>query len=108
MPDGLVYSTSGGKQKKQDKKDSSKGMTPFDGPAKMRLESKGRQGKLVTVLFDLPFDSKAAKKCMKDMQVLFGCGATIKNGTIELRGDLCDRVAEFFKKNNWKIIRAGG
>jgi len=107
VTDELVFSTTSGKQKKQKKKPSG-GTKPTDGPTKMRLESKGRGGKIVTVLFELSFEAKEAKTHMKNMQALFGCGATLKNGTIELRGDLCDKVHDYFAKNSLKVVRAGG
>ncbi len=108
LSDDLVYSTTSGKAKKQKKSKTSHDFVASGGPAKMRLESKGRAGKTVTVLFELPLEPKDAKKHMKNMQALFGCGATLKGGTIELRGDLCSKVAEYFEKNGLKIIRAGG
>jgi translation initiation factor 1 len=108
MSDDLVFSTKGGKTKKQKKTDPNSNFQGSSGPAKMRLESKGRGGKTVTVIFELPFDGKEAKKHMKNMQALFGCGATLKSGTIELRGDVCDKVSDYFKKNDMKVVRAGG
>jgi translation initiation factor 1 len=74
----------------------------------MRLETGGRGGKAVTVLFNLPVDEAEARAIMKEMQGKFGCGATIKESTIELRGDVRDRVEAFFAQRGMKIIRAGG
>lgn len=78
------------------------------GPAKMRLETKGRGGKAVTLLFNLPFDEPQAVGLMKDLQASLGCGATFKDGAIELRGDLRDRIEAWFVKQGWKLVRAGG
>ena len=74
----------------------------------MRLETKGRGGKSVTVLFNLVPDKNEAKRIMKELQTNLGCGATYKNNTIQLQGDLRDKVEEFFSKQNQKILRAGG
>ena len=109
-----VYSTSGGGDLRKGKGDdaSSPGFSRGQGPAKMRLETGGRGGKAVTVLFNLPMDEAAARSMMKEMQGKFGCGATMKNGpggsTIELRGDVRDRVDAFFAQRDLKIVRAGG
>lgn len=102
-----VYSTSGGGDLRKEG-DRSGGYSRGHGPAKMRLETGGRGGKAVTVLFNLPMDEVAARALMKEMQGKFGCGATLKESTIELRGDLRDRVDVFFTARGMKIIRAGG
>lgn len=78
------------------------------GPAKVRLEKKGRGGKTVTVLFELPLNEAEADAARRAMQAAFGCGGTLGEGTIELAGDVRDRVEQFFAKKSWKLIRAGG
>ena len=106
MGEKLAYSTDGVSQKKDPKKKES--FVPSEGPCKMRLETKGRGGKSVTVLFNLPFDKAKGKKIMKDLQTILGCGGTLKNGMIEFRGDVRDDVEAIFQKNQMKIVRSGG
>jgi len=77
------------------------------GPVKMRLETGGRAGKSVTVLSNLPFAEDEAQKLMKTMQSQFGCGATLKNSCIELRGDVRQKVDAFFQGKGWKLIKVG-
>jgi translation initiation factor 1 len=102
----LVFSTDSGSHKK-DKSDAN-GWVKSGGPAKMRLETAGRGGKAVTVLFNLPFDEETAKSYLKAMQGAFGCGGAVKDATLELRGDVRVKVEEFFAKKSLKIVRAGG
>lgn len=103
-----VYSTATGSNRR-DAPEGSASYKPSAGPCKMRLETKGRGGKAVTVLFNLTFPSEAeAVSVMKQMQTSLGCGATFKNGTIELRGDMRDRVASHFERLGMKLVRAGG
>ena len=105
MSGRLVFSTDSGSHKKdKSKKKYERG----SGPTKMRLETRGRGGKSVTVLFNLDFDEAEAKKLMKDMQARLACGATFKEGRIEMRGDLRDKIEEYFKGKNLPIVRAGG
>lgn len=106
MSGRLVFSTDGGKQNNKEKK--KKKYERGDGPTKMRLETKGRGGKSVTVLFNLDFEESEAKKLMKDMQGVLACGATFKEGRIEMRGDLRDKIDAYFKGKGLKIVRAGG
>lgn len=104
-----VYSTSGGGDLRKDTAGKvASAFTRGAGPAKMRLETGGRGGKAVTVLFNLPVDEAEARAIMKEMQGKFGCGATIKESTIELRGDVRDRVEAFLAQRGMKVIRAGG
>jgi translation initiation factor 1 len=102
----LVYSTESGSHKKESH--SSSAWKKADGPAKMRLESNNRGGKQVTVLFNLPLDEAEAKDLLKTMQSSFGCGGAMKDGTLELRGDVRVKVEAFFTKKNMKLVRAGG
>jgi translation initiation factor 1 len=74
----------------------------------MRLETSGRGGKAVTVLFHLPFEEQEARDLLKSMQASFGCGGAIKDQTLELRGDVRAKVEAFFAKKNLKVVRAGG
>lgn len=102
----LVYSTETGSHKKD--KDKASGWQKSDGPAKMRLETNGRGGKAVTVLFNLPLDEGSAQELLKTMQSSFGCGGSMKDNTLELRGDVRNKVEALFAKKNLKVIRAGG
>ena len=103
----LAYSTD--KKKKPTATTSKKATNQKElGPIKMRLETKGRGGKSVTVLFNLTPDKTEAKRIMKELQTKLGCGATYKNNTILLQGDLRDKIEEFFDKQHQKILRAGG
>lgn len=106
MGDKIVFSTDKGRIKEEKK--SGKAYEKAEGPTKMRLEKNARGGKLVTVLFNLPFEKNDAKKWMKDLQAVCACGGTLKNSNIELRGDVRDKVVAFFEKKGEKIVRAGG
>lgn len=104
----LVFSTEKDIPKRGRDKKGASNAPVSDGPCKIRLEKKARGGKSVTVLFELPFPKSEAKKLMREIQTLIGTGATYKNDTIELRGDVRDKVEDLFQKKGLKIIRAGG
>lgn len=103
----LVYSTASGKQKKDNKSDKNK-YEKSVGPTKVRLETKGRGGKAVTVLFNLPLEEAEAKKRMKDLQGILACGATLKESTIEFRGDMRQKLKEYYEKIKEPLVFAGG
>ena len=103
----LVYSTTGGKGKK--KKDSGgKGYQQGSGPCKVRLEKKGRGGKVVTVVSNIPLPEAEAKALMKECQNQLACGGTFKNSQMEFRGDLADKVIAILTGKGLKAHRAGG
>lgn len=101
-----VYSTATGSNKKQPSKKTH--YQKANGPCKIRLETKGRGGKSVTVLFNLPLAEEEARQLMKELQNLAGCGATFKDAQIELQGDRRELVESYFQRLQMKIIRAGG
>ena len=93
----LVFSTERKIEKKKNNKQ--KKYKPSKGPLKIRMEKKGRGGKTVTVLYDIPLEIDDAKALMKKLQAHLACGATFKNSVIELSGDNKEKVEEFLKKN---------
>lgn len=109
LADKPVYSTATGSNKQAAKSPQNGGYRQSAGPCKMRLETKGRGGKAVTVLFNLTLPTEAAVRAfMQELQGSFGCGATFKDQSIELRGDLRDRVEAYALNKGIRFIRAGG
>jgi translation initiation factor 1 len=60
--------------------------------AKLRMEKKGRGGKSVTVVDNLPNNAAFLKDLCQDLKRACGTGGTVVDGAIELQGDLRDRV----------------
>ena len=60
--------------------------------AKLRMEKKGRGGKTVTVVDNLPNNAAFLKDLCQDLKRVCGTGGTVQDGAIELQGDLRDRV----------------
>lgn len=110
--DKPVFSTSAGQmleaKRGKSAKDGARSYQRATGPCKLRLETKGRGGKAVTVLFNLAMSEEEATAMMKDMQAKFGCGATLKDSAIELRGDMREKVEVHLTKLGIKSVRAGG
>ena len=103
--DRLVFSTEQGSQRKQK---SDKTYAPTQGPTKMRLETKGRGGKAVTVLWNFPFPEETIRAMMKDVQARKACGASFKEARVEFQGDIREAVSAYFQEQAWKIVAAGG
>jgi translation initiation factor 1 len=60
--------------------------------AKLRVEKTGRGGKTVTVVYDLPRNAAFLQELAQALKRACGTGGTAGDGTVELQGDLRDRV----------------
>jgi translation initiation factor 1 len=60
--------------------------------AKLRMEKKGRGGKTVTVVYNLPNNAAFLKDLCSELKRACGTGGAVAEGAIELQGDLRDRV----------------
>jgi translation initiation factor 1 len=71
--------------------------------AKLRLEKKGRGGKTVTVVYDLPNNTPFLKELAQELKRTCGTGGAVAENTVELQGDLRDRVREVLAKKGWTV-----
>lgn len=109
MSSKLVFSTDNKNSvTKKSKGNKKAGFETGEGPIKVRLEKKGRGGKVVTKLWNLPMSEQEAKNLKKELQNHMACGATIKESSIELRGDLVEVVISYLNQKGMKALRAGG
>jgi translation initiation factor 1 len=60
--------------------------------AKLRVEKKGRGGKTVTVLYDLPRNDSFLKDLGARLKRECGTGGAVTEAGIELQGEMRDRV----------------
>lgn len=102
--DSLVYSTNSGRiqQSKQ------KSVTPSDGFARVRRETKGRKGKGVIVISGLGIDTKALKELAKKLKKTCGTGGSVVDETIEVQGDKRDVIQQVLEKAGFKVKFTGG
>ncbi|MHB0958027.1 MAG: hypothetical protein ACYC6N_30795 [Pirellulaceae bacterium] len=71
-------------------------------------ETKGRGGKGVTVISDLPLDEKSLTELAAKLKTRLGTGGTVKDGRIEIQGDLRDRIVQELEGIGYRVKRAGG
>jgi translation initiation factor 1 len=71
--------------------------------AKLRMEKKGRGGKTVTVVYDLPRNAVFLEELSQELKRACGTGGAVGDGTIELQGELRDRVREFLVKKGFAV-----
>jgi translation initiation factor 1 len=71
--------------------------------AKLRMEKKGRGGKTVTVVYDLPNNDEFLKELAQELKRACGTGGAVADNTVELQGDLRDRVRDYLIKKGWQV-----
>ena len=71
--------------------------------AKLRMEKKGRGGKTVTVVYDLPDNEAFLKELAQELKRACGTGGAVAENTFELQGDLRDRVRDYHVKKGWQV-----
>lgn len=79
-----------------------------DGVVRIRLETKGRKGKGVTVVTGIPLAESELQELGKQLKQRCGSGGTVKDGTIEIQGDHRTLVLEALKARGWTVKLAGG
>jgi translation initiation factor 1 len=62
------------------------------GVARVGRETKGRRGKGVISISDLPLDEGAVTELATKLKTGLGTGGTVKDGRIEIQGDHRDRI----------------
>ncbi len=100
----LVYSTENGRisAPKQNL------VTPSDGFAKVRRETKGRKGKGVMVISGLGLDTQALKTLAKTLKKTCGTGGSVVAETIEIQGDKREIIKQVLENSGFKVKFTGG
>ncbi len=118
MSDRLVYSTDGGRVShcptcglpyKQCRCDQPTQPTrKSDGIVRVMRDRKHRGGKTVTVIDGVMGSEAELTTLAQQLKKLCGSGGTVKDGTIEIQGDHCDKVQARLSELGYKVKRVGG
>ena len=71
--------------------------------ATLRMEKKGRGGKTVTVVAGLPRNETFLRELCQELKRACGTGGSVKDDTIELQGDLRDRVRDYLVRKEFVV-----
>jgi translation initiation factor 1 len=71
--------------------------------AKLRLEKKGRAGKMVTVVDGLPRNAAFLTDLCQELKRACGTGGAVQQGAVQLQGDLRDRVRQFLNTKGFVV-----
>lgn len=70
---------------------------------KLRIEKTGRGGKTVTVIDGLPRNASFAAELAQELKRGCGTGGTLRDGAVELQGDLRDRARAFLLRKGYVV-----
>jgi translation initiation factor 1 len=71
--------------------------------AKLRMEKKGRGGKTVTVVYDLPNNDAFLKELAARLKRECGTGGAVTEGGIELQGEMRERVRAILERLGYTV-----
>jgi translation initiation factor 1 len=71
--------------------------------AKLRVEKAGRGGKTVSVVYGLPRNAAFLKELCQELKRACGTGGTVLEGTVELQGDIRERIRELLLKKGFGV-----
>ncbi|NAX05571.1 stress response translation initiation inhibitor YciH [Vibrio sp. V27_P1S3P104] len=100
----LVYSTETGRiQPEPEKKVRRQG----DGIIRIHKETKGRKGKGVSIIKGLDLDDAPLKLLAAELKKSCGCGGSLKDGEIEIQGDMREKLKQLLEKKGFVVKLAG-
>ena len=71
--------------------------------AKLRMEKRGRGGKTVTLVYDLPDNAVFLKELCQELKRSCGTGGAVVEGGVEIQGDLRERVRDALLKKGYIV-----
>jgi len=103
----LVYSTDIGRIKNTE--NSSKTQAPVgDGIVRLKRITKGRKGKGVSVIEGLQMTPSELKSLSSELKKQCGCGGSVKGFTVEVQGDVREKLKGILEGKGMKVKLAGG
>lgn len=90
------------------KKKVEESFEPSETLLRVRIEKKGRGGKSVTVVYELPDNPTFFKKLAKKLKNKCATGGSFKGDSIEIQGDRRDDVVSFLEAEGFKVKLSGG
>jgi len=79
-----------------------------DGIVRVSRESKGRGGKVVTLVTGVPLTGAALKTLAKELKQKCGVGGALKDGVIEIQGEQRDLLVAELSNRGFQVKKSGG
>jgi translation initiation factor 1 len=85
-----------------------KSLPPHEQTAYLHRDSKGRGGKVVTLVKKLVLAEEDMKELARRLKQACGSGGTVRDGEIEIQGEHRERIAGELRQLGYKVKIAGG
>ncbi|MFT5996982.1 MAG: translation initiation factor 1, partial [Glaciecola sp.] len=83
-------------------------LPPSDGIVRLKRITKGRKGKGVSTIEGLDMSANELKALCSELKKQCGCGGSVKGFTIEIQGDVREKLKDILEKKGMKVKLAGG
>ena len=101
----LVYSTETGRiDEPKEIAERPKG----DGIVRIQRQTSGRKGKGVSLITGIDADDATLAQIAAELKKKCGCGGSVKDGIIEIKGDKRDLIKSLLEAKGLKVKLAGG
>jgi translation initiation factor 1 len=98
---GFVYSTDPNFRFENEEQENSETLIPSRQKLKVRLETKHRGGKTVTLIQSFIGQAVDLEDLGKKLKNYCGTGGSVKDGEIIIQGDQRDKVLQWLQKNGY-------
>ncbi len=105
----LVYSTDRPVNRKENKaiKDVVPNLPTAQQKVIVRLDRKARRGKSVTIIEGVQLPQKKMHSLLKQLKSKLGTGGAIKESSIEVQGEHCDKIMARLEEMGYRPKRSG-
>ena len=104
---GFVYSTNPNFSYQPEEENEQQTLEPHQQKLKIKLETKHRGGKAVTIIENFIGINNDLEELGKKLKNFCGTGGSVKDGEIIIQGDQREKVLQWLLKNNYKQSRKG-
>jgi translation initiation factor 1 len=102
---GLVYSTDPNFKIEEESNEEAQTLPAAQQKIKVRLETKHRAGKAVTLIENFMGTTADKEDLGKKLKTACGTGGSVKDGEILVQGDNRDKVLQWLLKNGYKLSK---
>lgn len=102
---GFVYSTDPNFQFQHEEKSTAETLPPQQQKLKVRLDTKQRAGKAVTLVEGFVGKDEDLQELGKKLKNVCGTGGSAKDGEIIIQGDQRDKMLQWLQKNGYQNTR---
>lgn len=101
----MVYSTDPDFKIEEASKEEAETLPAAQQKIKVRLETKHRAGKAVTLIENFVGTTSDREELGKKLKAACGTGGSVKDGEILVQGDNRDKVLQWLLKNGYKLSK---